>query len=75
MCCFDPATGLEPIGNPVLVQHSGDIQEIERVVGYSVFLTGGEILFSGKPEDLIREKRSYTAPFLKKELELVKQLS
>ncbi|MEJ7672305.1 MAG: hypothetical protein WKF59_06265 [Chitinophagaceae bacterium] len=29
---------------------------------------GGRILFEGKPEDLIKNKESYTARFLKEEL-------
>jgi excinuclease ABC subunit A len=29
---------------------------------------GGEVLFVGTPEELAKDKRSYTAPFLKKEL-------
>ena len=29
---------------------------------------GGEILFTGTPEELVKSKKGYTAPFLKKEL-------
>jgi len=66
-------------GNTVLViEHNLDIIKVaDHIIdlGPEGGRGGGEILFSGKPEDLIKEKRSYTAPFLKKELELFKQLS
>jgi excinuclease ABC subunit A len=29
---------------------------------------GGEILFTGTPEELVKSKKGFTAPFLKKEL-------
>ena len=29
---------------------------------------GGEVLFTGKPEDIIEEKKSYTGKYLKEEL-------
>jgi excinuclease ABC subunit A len=35
---------------------------------------GGEVLFTGTPEELSKDKKSFTAPFLKKELELSAKL-
>ena len=59
-------------GNTVLViEHNLDII---KVADYIVDLGpeggkgGGEILFSGTPEELIKDKRSHTARFLKKEI-------
>lgn len=34
---------------------------------------GGELLFAGTPEQMIKSKKSYTAPFLKEELKPVKK--
>ncbi len=59
-------------GNTVLViEHNMDIIKVaDHIIdlGPEGGKGGGEILFTGTPEDLIKEKRSYTAPFLKKEL-------
>ena len=59
-------------GNTVLViEHNLDIIKMADYIidlGPEGGRGGGEILFSGLPEDLIKEKRSFTAPFLKKEL-------
>lgn len=59
-------------GNTVLViEHNLDIIKVADYIidlGPEGGKGGGEILFSGTPEDLVKEKRSYTAPFLKKEL-------
>jgi excinuclease ABC subunit A len=66
-------------GNTVLViEHNLDII---KVADYIVDLgpeggkNGGEILFSGTPEEMIKQKksRSHTAPYLKIELERVKK--
>jgi excinuclease ABC subunit A len=63
-------------GNTVLViEHNMDIIKMaDHVIdlGPEGGRGGGEILFSGLPEDLIKEKRSFTAPFLKKELAAAK---
>lgn len=60
-------------GNTVLViEHNMDIIKVADYVidiGPEGGKGGGEILFTGTPEALIKEKRSYTAPFLKKELQ------
>ncbi|MDO9001518.1 MAG: excinuclease ABC subunit UvrA [Bacteroidota bacterium] len=59
-------------GNTVLViEHNMDIIKVaDHIIdlGPEGGKGGGEILFAGTPEELIKEKRSYTAPFLKKEL-------
>jgi excinuclease ABC subunit A len=59
-------------GNTVLViEHNLDIIKVaDHIIdlGPEGGKGGGEILFTGTPEELIKEKRSYTAPFLKKEL-------
>ncbi|MBA2613549.1 MAG: excinuclease ABC subunit UvrA [Bacteroidetes bacterium] len=59
-------------GNTVLViEHNMDIIKVaDHIIdlGPEGGKGGGEILFTGTPEELIKEKRSYTAPFLKKEL-------
>lgn len=59
-------------GNTVLViEHNMDIIKVaDHIIdlGPEGGKGGGEVLFTGTPEDLIKEKRSYTAPFLKKEL-------
>ena len=60
-------------GNTVLViEHNLDIIKVaDHLIdmGPEGGGGGGELLFSGLPEDLVKEKRSYTAPFLKKELQ------
>ncbi len=59
-------------GNTVLViEHNMDIIKVaDHIIdiGPEGGRGGGEVLFAGTPEDLVKEKRSYTAPFLKKEL-------
>jgi excinuclease ABC subunit A len=59
-------------GNTVLViEHNMDIIKVaDHIidVGMEGGKGGGEILFTGTPEELIKIKKSYTAPFLKKEL-------
>ncbi|MEI8136322.1 MAG: excinuclease ABC subunit UvrA [Bacteroidota bacterium] len=59
-------------GNTVLViEHNMDIIKVaDHIIdlGPEGGKGGGEILFTGTPEELIKEKRSYTAPFLNKEL-------
>jgi len=57
-------------GNTVLViEHNMDVIKVADHlidVGPEGGRKGGEILFSGSPEDLIKNKKSYTAKFLKK---------
>lgn len=59
-------------GNTVLViEHNLDIIKVaDHIIdmGPEGGRGGGELLFAGTPEELTKEKRSYTAPFLKKEL-------
>ena len=59
-------------GNTVLViEHNMDIIKVaDHIidVGLEGGKGGGDILFVGTPEELIKNKQSYTAPFLKKEL-------
>ena len=59
-------------GNTVLViEHNMDIIKVaDHIidVGLEGGKGGGDVLFTGTPEELIKNKQSYTAPFLKKEL-------
>jgi excinuclease ABC subunit A len=59
-------------GNTVLViEHNLDIIKMaDHLIdlGPEGGRGGGEIIFTGTPEEMIRDKKSYTAPFLKKEL-------
>ena len=59
-------------GNTVLViEHNMDIIKVaDHIidVGMEGGKGGGEILFTGTPEELVKSKKGYTAPFLKKEL-------
>jgi excinuclease ABC subunit A len=63
-------------GNSVLViEHNMDVIKVaDHVIdlGPEGGDGGGRILFEGTPEELIKDKVSYTAEFLKHELELVK---
>jgi excinuclease ABC subunit A len=61
-------------GNTVIViEHNLDVI---KVADYIIDLGpeggdgGGEILYAGEPEGLVKIKRSHTAPFLKEELGL-----
>ena len=60
-------------GNSVVViEHNMDIIKCADYIidiGKEGGDAGGEIIFAGKPEDLCNVKESYTAPFLKSELE------
>jgi excinuclease ABC subunit A len=60
-------------GNTVLViEHNMDVIKVaDHIIdlGPEGGDGGGEILFEGLPEDLIKNKRSYTAEFLKPELQ------
>lgn len=59
-------------GNTVLViEHNMDIIKVaDHIidVGMEGGKGGGEIIFTGTPEELVKSKKGYTAPFLKKEL-------
>jgi len=59
-------------GNTVLViEHNLDIIKVaDHIIdmGPEGGRGGGEVLFTGTPEELANDKKSYTAPFLKKEL-------
>jgi excinuclease ABC subunit A len=59
-------------GNTVLViEHNMDIIKVaDHIidVGMEGGKGGGEVLFTGTPEELVKFKKGYTAPFLKKEL-------
>jgi excinuclease ABC subunit A len=63
-------------GNTVLViEHNLDIIKVaDHIIdmGPEGGRGGGEVLFTGTPEELVKDKRSYTAPFLKKELKASK---
>ena len=59
-------------GNTVLViEHNMDIIKVADYIidlGPEGGKGGGEILFAGTPEELVKVKTGYTAAFLKKEL-------
>ncbi len=59
-------------GNTVIViEHNLDIIKVADYIvdiGLEGGIKGGNILFSGTPEELIKFNKGYTAPFLKKEL-------
>jgi excinuclease ABC subunit A len=59
-------------GNTVLViEHNMDIIKVaDHIidVGLEGGARGGEILFTGTPEELLKNKVSYTAKYLKKEM-------
>jgi excinuclease ABC subunit A len=59
-------------GNTVLViEHNMDIIKVADYiidVGMEGGKGGGDIIFIGTPEELVKSKKGYTAPFLKKEL-------
>jgi excinuclease ABC subunit A len=59
-------------GNTVLViEHNMDMIKVaDHIidVGLEGGKGGGEILFTGTPEELVKSKKGFTAPFLKKEL-------
>lgn len=61
-------------GNTVLViEHNLDIIKVaDHIIdmGPEGGRGGGQILFNGTPEDLCKEQKSFTAPFLRKELKL-----
>ncbi|WP_338358002.1 excinuclease ABC subunit UvrA [Yeosuana marina] len=59
-------------GNTVLIiEHNLDvIKTVDHIIdiGYEGGKGGGKIIVEGTPEDIIKHKKSYTAQFLKKEL-------
>jgi excinuclease ABC subunit A len=59
-------------GNSVLIiEHNLDVIKLADYiidVGLEGGKGGGEILCTGTPEEIIKNKKSYTAHFLKKEL-------
>ena len=60
-------------GNTILIiEHNMDVIKLADYIidiGPEGGKGGGEIVAKGTPEDIIKSKKSYTAPFLKKELE------
>lgn len=66
-------------GNTVLViEHNMDIIKVaDHIIdmGPEGGRGGGQLLFAGTAEDLVKEKKSYTAPFLKKELAEAKKMA
>ena len=59
-------------GNTVLViEHNMDVIKLADYIfdiGYEGGKKGGELVAKGTPEQIIKDKKSYTAQFLKKEL-------
>jgi excinuclease ABC subunit A len=64
-------------GNTVLIiEHNMDVIKLcDHIIdiGKEGGIMGGEILCTGSPEEIIKNKNSYTAQFLKKELNLSKK--
>ncbi|WP_421804148.1 excinuclease ABC subunit UvrA [Flagellimonas sp.] len=64
-------------GNTILViEHNMDvIKMMDHIIdiGYEGGKGGGEVVATGTPEEVAKDKKSYTARFLKKELESTKQ--
>ncbi|MEW7291915.1 excinuclease ABC subunit UvrA [Aquimarina sp. 2304DJ70-9] len=62
-------------GNTVLIiEHNLDVVKMADYIvdiGYEGGKNGGEIVAKGTPEEIIKNKKSYTAKFLKKELEVL----
>jgi excinuclease ABC subunit A len=65
-------TKLVDKGNTVLIiEHNLDVIKLADYIidiGLEGGKGGGEVLCSGTPEEIIKNKKSYTAQFLKKEL-------
>ena len=63
-------------GNTILIiEHNLDVIKLcDHVIdiGKEGGTKGGEILCTGTPEEIVKNKNSYTAQFLKKELNLSK---
>lgn len=61
-------------GNTVLIiEHNLDvIKMVDHIIdiGYEGGKNGGEVIVEGTPEEVVKHKKSYTAQFLKKELNL-----
>jgi excinuclease ABC subunit A len=66
-------------GNTVLViEHNLDVIKVSDYIidlGPEGGAKGGEIICQGTPEEVAKDKRSYTAKFLKEELELAKKVA
>ena len=71
---MDVLNKLADRGNTVLIiEHNMDVIKIVDYIidiGYEGGKGGGQVVATGSPEDLIKNKKSYTAKFLKKELHL-----
>jgi excinuclease ABC subunit A len=55
----------------LIIEHNLDvIKTVDYIIdiGYEGGKGGGKIVATGTPEELIKDKKSYTAKFLKKEL-------
>lgn len=69
---MDVINALVDKGNTVLIiEHNLDVVKLADYVidiGYEGGKGGGEVVAKGTPEEIIKNKKSYTAQFLKKEL-------
>jgi excinuclease ABC subunit A len=55
----------------LIIEHNLDVVKLADYVidiGYEGGKGGGEVVAKGTPEEIIKNKKSYTAQFLKKEL-------
>lgn len=60
----------------VIIEHNLDIIKVADYIidlGPEGGAAGGNIVFAGSPEDLMKEKSSHTGRYLKKEMELLKK--
>lgn len=64
-------------GNSVLIiEHNMDVIKLADYIidmGYEGGKGGGEVVAKGTPEEIVKNTKSYTAKFLKKELQIVKK--
>ena len=62
-------------GNTVLIiEHNMDVIKMaDHIIdiGYEGGKNGGKVVAKGTPEEIIKNKKSYTAKFLKKELSVL----
>ncbi|CAL67030.1 excinuclease ABC subunit UvrA [Christiangramia forsetii] len=69
---MDVLNSLTNKGNTVLIiEHNMDVIKLADYIidiGYEGGKGGGEVVATGTPEEIIKNKKSYTAKFLKKEL-------
>jgi len=72
---MDALNNLVEKGNTVLIiEHNLDVIKLADYIidiGYEGGKNGGKVVAVGTPEEIIKNKKSYTAQFLKKELQII----